>query len=105
MHWRNVVMNQVKFRQWLEEQGVKPKVQTDFISRLKRVEKELNHVDIDEEYDRDNCKNLCAYFEKNGKNKLMDTIKNTTLPIGQYSMSTFRYAIKKYMDFREDSTI
>lgn len=98
-------MNQLKFRQWLEIQGVKPKVQTDFISRLKRIEKELNHIDIDDEYDRDNCKNLYSYFEKNGKNKLMGSIKNTTLPIGQYSMSTFRYAIKKYVDFREDDTI
>lgn len=41
-------MNEVEFRNWMSQKGVKHKVQSDCISRIKRVERELNHCDMDE---------------------------------------------------------
>ena len=39
-------MNEVEFRNWLASKGMKKKVQSDTVSRLKRVEKEINRCDI-----------------------------------------------------------
>lgn len=94
-------MNELEFRKWLNDNGTSKKMQSDLVSRIKRIEKEINHCDIDSEYHNDQCKGLLSYFEKNGCNERMDTIKNCTLPIGRYSMSSFRYSIKKYMHFKK----
>lgn len=95
-------MNEFEFRKWLEQKGASKKVQSDLISRIKRVEKEINHCDIDNEYHSDRCVNLLDYFEKNGDNVKMSKIKNCNLPIGKYYMSTFRYSINKYIQFKNE---
>ena len=95
-------MNEVEFRNWLIGNGCAPKVAGDHISRIKRIERELNHCDIDEQYRSDKCEYLISLFANNGNNDEMKKIKNTTLPIGKYYMSTYSLAIKKYVMFCDE---
>lgn len=95
-------MNEVEFRNWLIGNGCAPKVAGDHISRIKRIERELNHCDIDEQYRSDKCEYLISLFANNGNNDEMKKIKNTTLPFGKYYMSTYRLAIKKYVMFCDE---
>lgn len=96
-------MNEIDFRKWLLLNKTNKKVQSDLISRIKRVEKNIGHCDIDVEYHNDQCKILLSYFNKNGCNDLMNNLSNCDLPIGKYNMSTFRHAIKKYIQFKNDN--
>ncbi len=96
-------MNEVEFRIWLMKNGCTAKVAGDHISRLKRVEREINHCDIDEQYRSDKCKYLLGLFSNNGCNEEMKKIKNISLPIGKYYMSTYRLAIKKYIMFCDET--
>ncbi len=98
-------MNEVCFRNWLVNNNVRPKVVSDTISRLKRVERELENCDIDEQYDRNKCKHLLNLFLNMGENNEMRRYQNSSLPIGKYYMSTYRYAIKMYIKFLEDTTL
>lgn len=95
-------MNEVEFRNWLSKNGIPGKVQSDYISRLKRVERELNQCDIDEQYRTDKCEHLMAAFLNMGNNDEMRKYPNADLPIGKYYMSTFRLAIKKYVTFCDE---
>lgn len=96
-------MNEVEFRNWLIKNGCTAKVAGDHISRIKRVERELNHCDIDEQYRSDKCEYLIRLFSNNGNNEEMKKIQNNTLPIGKYYMSTYRLAIRKYVMFCDDT--
>lgn len=95
-------MNEVEFRNWLIGNGCTPKIAGDHISRIKRIERELNHCDIDEQYRSDKCEYLIGLFANNGKNDEMKKIADTKLPIGKYYMSTYRLAIKKYIMFCDE---
>ena len=95
-------MNEIEFRNWLATNGMNKKVISDYVSRLKRIEREINHCDIDEQYRNDRCQYLMKLFIKMGNNDEMKKFPNTTLPIGKYHMSTFRLALKKYVDFRNN---
>ncbi len=97
-------MNEVEFRNWLSKNDINKKMQSDFISRLKRIEREINHCDIDEQYRSDKCEFLLALFSNMGKNDEMQKLGNTNFPIGKYSMNTFRYALKQYVLFCEQIT-
>ena len=44
-------MNEVEFRNWLLKNGTNKKVQGDCVARLKRVERELGHCDLDGDSD------------------------------------------------------
>lgn len=95
-------MNEVEFRNWLVNNGCTAKVACDHISRIKRVEREINHCDIDEQYRSDKCERLIHLFDCNGQNVQMREMGETRLPIGKYYMSTYRLAIKKYVQFCEE---
>lgn len=92
-------MNEAEFRNWLSKNGVADKLQSDCVSRIKRIEKELNQCDIDEEYSRDNCKHLMAVFSNMGINHEMKKYPHANLPIGKYYMNTYRRAIRQYVEF------
>lgn len=94
-------MNEVEFRNWLNQQGTTKKVQSDILSRLRRIEKELDQCDIDECFDSDQCSSLLAIFENKGENEEMKKYPHANFPVGKYYMSTFRHALKKYIQFRE----
>lgn len=97
-------MNEVEFRNWLIGKGVKIKVVGDTISRLKRIEREIENCDIDEQYRSDKCEYLLKLFLHMGKNEEMKKYPNINLPIGKYYMSTYRHAIKQYIQFLVDVT-
>lgn len=95
-------MNELNFRKWMTGKGVNKKVQCDCVSRIKRIEHELNLCDIDDQYHRDRCESLMRLFNNMGQNDEMRKYKNVNLPIGKYYISTYRYAIKKYVQFCEE---
>lgn len=96
-------MNEVEFRNWLLSNGRNKKVIGDIISRLKRIERELNPCDIDEQYRRDRCEYLLGLFLNMGDNDNMRKYLNANFPIGKYYMSTYRHAIKQYICFCDET--
>lgn len=96
-------MNEVEFRNWMSQKGVKHKVQSDCISRIKRVERELNHCDMDEFYRNDKCEYVMSLFINMGQNDGMKAYPDADFPIGKYYMNTYRHAIKKYIQFCEET--
>ena len=98
-------MNEVEFRNWLANKGVNKKVLGDTISRLKRIERELENCDSDEQYHTDKCEYLLKIFLEMGNNDEMKKYPNIKLPIGKYYMSTYRLALKKYIEFSDDVTL
>lgn len=98
-------MNEVEFRNWMAEKGIKKKIQGDCISRLKRIEREINRCDIDEQYHNDRCEYLMSLFIHMGENTNMKKYPEANLPIGKYYMSTFRHAVKQYVQFCDETVI
>ena len=96
-------MNEVDFRNYLINKGVKKKVVGDIISRLKRIEHEIKSCDIDEQYRSDKCEYLLKLFLNMGINDEMKMYPNVNLPIGKYYISTYRYALKQYFKFLDDA--
>jgi len=94
-------MNEVEFKNWSTEQGKNRKVIVDTISRLKRIERECDHCDIDEEYHNDRCERLLTAFMNRGENDVMKSFKQTSLPIGKNYICTYRYALKQYVLFMD----
>lgn len=92
-------MNEVEFKNWLIKNGKTSKVASDTVSRLKRIEREIENCDIDEQYRRDKCEHLLMLFLDMGNNDEMKKYPNANFPIGKYYMSTFRYALKQYIQF------
>lgn len=95
-------MNELGFKIWMSKNKVNKKVQSDLVSRLKRIEREINLCDIDEQYHRDRCEYLMSLFINMGINDEMKKYSAANFPIGKYNMSTFRYALKQYVDFCDD---
>lgn len=98
-------MKEVEFRSWLSKKGVSHKMQSDYVSRIKRIERELNQCDIDEQYHTDGCKSIMDLFLNMGMNEEMKKYPNANLPIGKYYMSTFRHTIKKYVEFCNETLL
>lgn len=98
-------MNEVEFRNWLGKREIKKKVQGDYVSRLKRIERELNHCDIDEQYRSDKCEYLMSLFLNMGNNDCMKKYPNAKFPVGKYYMSTYRNALRQYVNFCEEITL
>lgn len=99
------MMNEVDFRNYLINKGVKKKVVGDIISRLKRIEHEIKSCDIDEQYRSDKCEYLLKLFFNMGINDEMKMYPNVNLPIGKYYISTYRYALKQYIKFLDDAIL
>ena len=95
-------MNEIEFRQWLSKKDISKKMQSDFISRLKRLEREIGNCDIDEQYRSNKCQYLLSLFSNKGINEDMDKYQNIDLPIGKYHLSTYKYALTRYIQFLED---
>lgn len=95
-------MNEVEFRNWLSKRAVSKKMQSDLVSRIKRIEREIHQCDIDEQYRTDRCELLMKLFSNMGINMEMQKISTANFPIGKYSMNTFRYALKQYISFSDE---
>ena len=97
-------MNEIEFKNWLIQKGFSPKVVGDAVYRLKRVERELDNCDIDEQYCKDKCKYLFSLFSNRGENEEMKKYPNTHLPIGKAYLCTYRHAVKQYIQFKDETT-
>lgn len=97
-------MMEFEFSIWLLQHGFSRKLISDYVSRLKRIERSLSNCDIDGEFYKDNCKDLLSIFKNSGKNEKMASRLISDLPIGKYYISTYKYAVKKYVDFMNDFT-
>lgn len=91
-------MNEVEFKNWLAKNNTDRKVQSDILSRLRRIEHEIENCDLDKEYTKDRCKHLMSLFDRNGENSELRQL-NTSLPIGKAYIVTYKHAVKKYADF------
>ena len=96
-------MNEIDFTVWLKSNGTSNKVCSDYVSRLKRVERSLIDCDLDEEFVKDRCQHLLSLFTQTGRNEEMRKRMIGNLPIGKYYLSAFSYAIRKYVVFKEDT--
>ena len=96
-------MKMKEFKQWLSKKGVSDKVQSDYVSRIKRIEKELKPLLVDQEYEKDKCKSIIAIFDNRGFNKRMEKFHDITFPLGSSQMNSFRLVLNKYVEFREES--
>ncbi len=94
-------MNEIDFKAWLQSRNTTKKVQGDLISRIKRLERVFENIDIDEEYRKDKCCFILSLFKNKGLNPNMKKLEAFGLPIGQYQLSTYKYALKKYISFIE----
>ena len=93
-------MNEIDFRAWLNNEGLSRKVQSDLVSRIKRVERACGNCDIDDEYRKDGCAFLLSVFRNKGINDNMGRFGEPNLPIGKYHLSTYKYAVQKYVIYR-----
>ena len=91
-------MNEIEFKKWMIKSGKNTKVISDTISRIKKIERELGCIEIDDEYKKDQCSHLLSLFDNTGRNEQMNQFQ-TSLPIGKYSLSTYKYAINLYISF------
>lgn len=94
-------MNEIEFKFWLNSKGYSKKVQSDTVSRLKKIERELSFIDIDDEFTKDRCEKLMLIFNNKGENEEMYRLKPSSLPIGKYQLSTYKYALNLYLKFLE----
>ena len=91
-------MNEIEFRNWMISSGKNKKVVGDTISRIKRIEHELGNIEVDDEYKKDQCSHLISLFENTGRNDEMKKY-SANLPVGKYSLNTYRYALNLYITF------
>lgn len=92
-------MQEMEFRKWLSDNRVSRKMQTDFVSRIKRIERGLEIFDIDEEYKKDKCERLLKYLSCGCKENLYERKLELSGTSKQYSV--LKYAVKKYICFLE----
>jgi hypothetical protein len=92
-------MNEVNFKLWLNDRGYSKKLQSDIVSRLKKIEREFGFIDIDDEYSNDKCEKLLSSFKNKGENEEMKRFNSLSLPIGKYQLSTYKYAVNLYLKF------
>lgn len=99
-------MNTILFKLWLINQGLSPKISSDNISRLKRLNNSLINSsissDIDTLYKKDKCSTLLECFKNNGNNQFMDLYKLSSLPVGKPQIHTYKSALQKYISFKEE---
>ena len=98
-------MLELDFIIWLQNKEIPKKIISDYVSRLKRIEHSLLDCDIDEEFAKDKCEYLLSLFYKSGKNKEMARIHVGNLPIGKYYISTYKYVVRRYIEFKKFMSI
>lgn len=95
-------MNEIEFRKWLDETTISNKVKGDVVSRLKTLQREFGNCDFDKEYKKDKCQKMIFALSKKGENDLMKKYGNVKLPIGKFSLNTYKYALRLYVKFKDE---
>ena len=94
-------MNEVEFRGWLEESGKNKRVISDSISRMRTLQRELG-VNLDDEFKKDKCETIMNALTINkGDNDIMKRYGDVSLPIGKFTLGTYRYSLKSYIAYKE----
>lgn len=96
-----MTVNEINFYNWLQQNNVPKKNCCDMVSRIKKIEKALISCDIDEEYKKNKCRDLLNCFYNCGRNENMANRLKGDLPIGKYYLAAYKYAVKKYIKFRD----
>ena len=100
-------MDTAIFKIWLIKNGNSPKIASDTICRLKKLDRALIESPIsssvNSEFNKDNCENLLKCFSKNGENPIMDYFKLYSLPIGKDGIIN-KYK-QKYILFKKEFPI
>jgi hypothetical protein len=94
-------MDELGFRQWLSKGTTNKKAQSDCVSRLKRIEYELE-VDLDDKYQENQLEKLLLAFSQLGVNEEMKKYGNVNLPVGKSYMPTYRYSLNKYIQYKNE---
>ena len=88
------------------QNGSSPKVATDTISRLKKLDRALIESpissSIDSEFNKDVCEQLLKRFSKSGKNLIMNSFQLYSLPIGKRYIHMYKLSLTKYITFKKD---
>ena len=92
-------MKELEYRKWLKNSGYSKKMESDLVSRIKRLETRLSIYDIDEEYQHDKCSRLLKYLFNGCKDSPYSKTLELTGTSKQYTV--LKYALKKYIDFLE----
>lgn len=99
-------MNTAVFKTWLIQNDSLPKVTTDTISRLKKLDRALIESpissSIDSEFNKDVCEQLLKCFSKSGKNLIMNLFQLYSLPIGKRYIHMYKLSLTKYITFKKD---
>ena len=95
-------MDEFGFKNWLRSSGIKDKVASDYVSRLRKIAREFR-VDLDREYRKDGLLYLLSLFENSGDNEHMKNYSDIDLPIGKYYINAYKLALRKYRVFKTDS--
>ena len=98
-------MLEFDFVSYLLKNNTPKKVCSDYVSRIKRIEYAIKDCDIDEAYKKDKCISLLELFKNCGQNEKMANLLVGDLPIGKYYLSTYKFAIKKYIEFLDNSLL
>ena len=94
-------MNEVEFRGWLEESGKNKRVISDSVSRMRTLQRELG-VNLDDEFEKDKCETIMNALTINkGDNDIMKKYGDVSLPIGKFTLGTYRYSLKSYIAYKE----
>lgn len=94
-------MYYTEFKSWLDEQNVSTKIQKDYVSRLKAIQRDLSpYYDILEEYRINKCQEILRFFDDKGF-LFKVYCEKTQLPIGKPYISAYKLALKKYIMFLE----
>lgn len=95
-------MNEVEFSLWLIKQNIPKKLCSDYVSRLKKLERSLANCNLEEEYYKNKCLDVLMLFKNAGNNNEMKKVHVGNLPIGKTYLATYKYALTKYIDCMND---
>lgn len=96
-------MDEIEFRSWLAATGKSKKMQSDTVSRLKCIQRELGNCDLDIEFKNDKCESLLLALSHKGENDAMQSFYPVKLPIGKDALNTYKYALRLYLRFLEST--
>lgn len=95
-------MDESGFRNWLAIRGARPKLVSDTVCRIKRFV-EATGFDLDSQYGLNSGSLVMLAFKNRGQNDIMSAVPQASiLPIGKYSMATYKMAVRRYYEYLGD---
>lgn len=93
-------MDEFGFKDWLKSCGIKEKVASDYLSRLKRLMRELC-IDLDREYKKDKLYSVISAFNSTKNDRKMQNQSEINLTIKEYYFGTYKLALNKYRKYKQ----